>query len=136
MLGPADSDFILKQYQDEFVSEFQMVDEDSDTNSFDYEKQVFLDKYLEKVVLFLEEAKTTNNTPEIAEIIQDVEELRTNQTRLTKQIVIQRVSKIFAKVRKISLSLLSKVKEEAIKELVKEGVKAGIKAGITYLTIG
>jgi hypothetical protein len=133
LLGPADNDLILKQYQKEFVSEFEMVDEDANTTSFDYHKQVLLDKYLDHVILVLEQAKTETNSEEIEQVKQNVIELKNNQTKLTKEVVVKTISKIWAKIRQIGLPILMLVKDEGLKELIKKGIEVGIKA---YLTGG
>ena len=121
--GPIEEDLILKQYEEEFFTEVELIDGDADTVSYDYKTQLLLDLYLDKVVQLLDEAKNNSNATEIDDVKTDVVELKNNQTRFTKKVVVQHLCKIWAKVRKIGLPLLTLVKDEALKELIKEGVK-------------
>lgn len=74
-------DSITDQYEAEFYEEFDLVDEDADTHSFPTATQLWLDAYLEKVVKRLETYVGQNE--EIGEIIEQVEDLRETQTKLT-----------------------------------------------------
>jgi hypothetical protein len=112
-------DPILKQYQQEFENEINIVDEDADFNTYDLKTQIWLDEYIARYQERLEIVKTPENQNEIAEIQGELVELKNTQTRLTKKRVIERLSKIWAKTRKIGLGLLKDVYETGKSELIK-----------------
>ncbi len=117
-------DLLLEKYKTEFEQEYQILDNDSETSSFELKQQIFLDNYLEKVLVKLENYKDENNEIEIAEIIYEVKNLREEQTQLTKNQVIKRLSLVWAKARKVGLQLLKEIYIEAKKEIIKTIVKA------------
>lgn len=115
-------DPILRQYQEEFENNVYLVDEDADRTTYDLKTQFRIEEYLTTYQQKLNEFKTTDNEGHIEEISKEIEELKNNQTRLTKKKVIERLARIWAKTRKIGLSLLKDVyettKEEVIKMLI------------------
>ena len=119
-------DPIIKKYQIEFQAEFTSTDEDADYASFDLDKQLFLDEYLEMVTLKLENSITESNKPEIIDIIEETTSLRSEQTSLSKNEVLKRISKIWAKARKQGLNILKEIFIESRKELIKQLIKGYI----------
>ncbi|RYD56013.1 MAG: hypothetical protein EOP56_13840 [Sphingobacteriales bacterium] len=113
-------DPIVKQYEKEFYEDYiEILEQNADSTFFSYDQQLKLDGYLEKVALLLEEGKTEKNASQVDEIISDLRELRETQTVLTKNKVLKGLSKIWAKTRKVGISLLKKVYEEFTKEAIK-----------------
>ncbi|MCF8322508.1 MAG: hypothetical protein K9I26_05130 [Flavobacterium sp.] len=102
-------DPILKQYQEEFFQEFQILDDEANTTSFDLQTQFWLDEYCDTMSLKLGELETVENKKEIANIQQDINELKVNQSSLTKNEVISRLSLIWAKSRKLGLNFLYEI---------------------------
>ncbi len=117
-------DPIEKKYQEEFHSEFEIVDEDADINSFNLNQQIWLDNYLDRVILTLERHQTNVTNNELNDIKTEVVELKNNLTNLTKKKVIEKLSKIWAKVRKHGLPLLKEIYIEARNELMKQLIEA------------
>lgn len=102
-------DPILKQYQEEFFQEFQILDEDANTSSFDLQTQFWLDEYCDTMSLKLGELETVDNKKEITKIQEDIKELKDKQSSLTKNEVISRLSLIWAKSRKLGLNFLNEI---------------------------
>lgn len=119
-------DPILKQYEDEFLTEFEILDSDADTNSYGFDTQILIDKYLDYCSLKLTEHKTDENKEEVEKIENEIKELKTSQTQLTKRKVVQKLSRIWAKTRKFGLNLLKDVYQEAKKEIIKQLIKGHI----------
>ncbi len=111
-------DPILRQYQLEFENEIHIIDEDADYNTYDISTQIWLDQYLTRYQERLELFKTSENKNEIEEIQIELAELKTTQTKLTKNKIINRLSKIWAKTRKIGLGLLNDVFQEVKSEII------------------
>ena len=124
-------DPILKQYQDEFEAEFNLVDEDAEDVSFDLDKQLYLDSYLEIVIIKLESYKTESkensiNTIQIENLINETNTLRNEQTKLNKKEVVNRLSKLLAKARKHGLIFFKEIFVEFKKELINVIIKTFI----------
>ncbi len=111
-------DPIVQEYQREFESEFEIID--NPDISFDLEKQLLLDAYLEKTLNQLEDFRGEQENLEIQEIIKDVADLKSSQTRLSKKEISRSLSKIWAKARKQGIDLLRTIYLEAGKELAKK----------------
>jgi hypothetical protein len=111
-------DPILRQYQEEFETEIHIVDKDADYNTYDFKTQLWLEEYLTKYSEKIEEFKTPENESEIIDIQADIVDLKNKQTRLTKRKVVEQLSKIWAKTRKIGLGLLKDVYETVKTELI------------------
>lgn len=112
-------DPILRQYQEEFENEVDLVDEDADRTTYDLKTQFWIEEYLTRYQGKLNQFKTADNEIQIEEISKEIDELKHNQTRLTKKKVIERLGRIWAKTRKIGLSLLKDVYDTTKKEVIK-----------------
>ena len=128
--GPIEEDFILRQYEDEFFSAYELVDKDADSKSYAYDTQLQIDTFLNDVNLKLEEFKTDQNKAEIDEIQHDIVELREKQTKQTKRIVYKSISKIISKCRKCGFELGKWVLETFIKACAESIVKGYISSKI------
>lgn len=119
-------DPIEQKYQEEFYSEFEIIDDDAAVNGFSLTQQMWLDSYLTNVIHVLDQHISNESDETINEIKEDVKVLRNNLTKLTKQRVIQALSKIWAKVRKHGLQLLKEIYIEAKSELIKQLIEIQI----------
>jgi hypothetical protein len=117
-------DPIEKKYKEEFYTEYEIVDEDASTISFNIEQQLWLDSYLEKVINILDSFDETN--PMIIELKSQVIELKDNLTTLTKKKIIEKLSWIWAKSRKIGLPILKQIYIEIRYEIIKQLVEGNI----------
>jgi hypothetical protein len=120
-------DPILKQYQAEFFQEFQIIDDDANTSSFDLQTQYWLDEYCDTMSLKLGELETDENKILIIEIQKDIKDLKEKQSSLTKNEVISRLSLVWAKSRKLGLNFLNEIYTK---------VKASLNSKIKPLIIG
>ncbi len=111
-------DPILRQYQQEFENEINIVDEDAEYSTYDLKTQIWLDQYLTRYEERLETLKTDENQLDITDIQGEIAELKETQTRLTKKRIVERLGKIWAKTRKIGLGLLKDVYEGVKSELI------------------
>lgn len=123
-------DPILKSYEEEFTTYFQMANEDADKVPFNFEKQLLLEQYLDWAVSRLEAQKESANEQqkvELKEMISDVQLLKDNLTQLSQNTTIKGIAKFWAKARKFSIGLikdlLTEFKKEGIKKLVEATVK-------------
>ena len=118
------SDPILEQYQQEYYSEFELTDDDTDIHSFTTKEQVALDNYLTFIVQKLEAHKEKDDTreevkDEIDTVITAAKELQDTQTKLTKNQVAKKLANILAQCKKVSLKILGEVRSEVVKALVR-----------------
>ncbi len=89
----------LKKYQEEFYTEFEIVDEDANTSPFSVDQQLFLDQYLAYLETKL--ISQADDNVEVAEIITDVKLLREDLGKATKKNISKRFGVIFCKTSKI-----------------------------------
>jgi len=111
---------IEKQYEGEFYTQFEIIDEDADIVGFNLEQQIFLDGYLENTLEVLEQFNPNGDNDDLNEIKMLTSELKSDLSRLTKKKVIQKLSKIWAKARLQGLEILKEIYVQAKKELIKE----------------
>jgi hypothetical protein len=109
---------ILKEYEQEFYANFEILDEDADTKPYELEKQVIIHNYFVNVIHILKQ-----NEKENADLIKEAEEIKEEIPSMTKRTTVKRISGFFAKVRKKSLPLLKEVLELGRKEVFKRGIK-------------
>ena len=111
-----------RTYAKETFEEFKILDEDADSAPFDEPRGLFWHRYLSYVV---EELKKEENpeSPEIQEMISDVNILNNNIESLTKNEVLSWYSKCIGKAKKhgtkFALDILDVAKKEAIKYYLK-----------------
>jgi hypothetical protein len=108
---------------------FDFVDEDAATNAFDTKQQLLLDNALDDVVEVLESKK---GEFEVAEIIEEVKDLKAAIPSTTKKDFGQKLSKILVKVKKKSIRLFKFVMEEFLKEMIKKGIENGFPKMLDY----
>jgi hypothetical protein len=113
-------DPIEKKYQDEFFAEFEIIDEDADLNSFGLNQQIWIDNYLDKVILAIDKFDSNNEMSDLQELKINTQELKNDLTKLTKKVIIKRLSKIWARARKHGLEILKEIYIEFRNELIKQ----------------
>lgn len=112
-------DPIEKKYQKEFYSEFEIIDEDANYSSFNLEQQIWIDGYLDKIIIALNKY-IEHDDKDVEEIKTTAIQLKSDLTRLTKKAIIQKLSLIWSKARKHGLVILKEVYIEFRKELIKQ----------------
>ena len=108
---------ILLKYEEEFYTQFEIVDEDAETEPFDLPKQLLIDALYEKTIEVLEK-----NPEENEELIKEAKEIKEDIPNMTKKTTVRKTSKFLAKLRKKGLKLLQEVLTELKGELIKRGV--------------
>lgn len=131
-------DTILEQSTDEFFNDFQIVNEDDDIHSYPTKVQLQIDKYLDDIVQRLEDYKLREDVSaytveELDVIIEEAKEIQDTQTRLTRKQVGQKIARLYALCKKVSLKVLGEVRSEFFKELVK-GVMKNPQGAIDTIT--
>lgn len=128
-------DPILRQYEEEFYTEFAFEQDGEEDKVYDLNTQLLIDQFLEKIQLKLEEAKTPANETTVKDIQEDVAKLREEYTSLTKGEFREKMSKVFAKIRKGGISLLKQVWDETKKYAIKKLIEGALDpTQITKLT--
>lgn len=112
-------DPIEKKYQKEFYSEFEIIDDDANYSSFNLEQQIWIDGYLDKIIIALDK-HVEQDDKDIEEIKTTAIQLKSDLTKLTKKVIIQKLSLIWSKARKHGLAILKEVYIEFRKELIKQ----------------
>jgi len=126
-------DPILQTYQDEFLNEIKLEDDDSDKKPFSTEIILRLDKHLEHIENKIEEYKSEENQNEIIEIKLLAQDLRKEITKKTKNQVVRKLVNIWAKISKQGTILIKEFLTEGGKQLVKETIKFLIGKGIELI---
>ncbi|MBV5283421.1 MAG: hypothetical protein JZU53_13430 [Paludibacter sp.] len=116
-------DPIIKSFQEEFYTEFELIDVDVDRSPFKTSQILMLDSYLEAVDNRLNEFITENNSCEIADIKADINLLRNNLTSKSKKWVVKELTTIWAKIAKQGTIFIREFLTESKKEIIKQGVK-------------
>jgi len=117
VLSPEDS--IITEYEREFYDNFELLDDDADTNSYDLEKQYIIYGYLTHVIEALKQEGVD------AVLIEEAYELRDNIQSYTKRTIVKKLSHLFALIRKNSLFILKEFLQTAKTEAYKRVINFG-----------
>lgn len=113
-------DPIIKSYEEYYYSEFEIIDDDADKVPFSPKILLLIDNKLEDISINIDKYKTEDNEGEIAEIKEDINELRKNLSKNNKKWVVKHLSSIWAKITKVGLPLIKefafKVKETSLEK--------------------
>jgi hypothetical protein len=123
-------DPITKSFKDEFYAEFEIIDDDAEINPLNTKQILLLDSYLESVDIKLSEFTTQTNTQDIEDIKEEIFLLRDNLTKKSKKWVVNKLTKIWAKIAKQGTKFIKEFLSESKKELIKQGVKGLIEFAI------
>ncbi|MCD8415985.1 hypothetical protein LNI89_11300 [Tenacibaculum dicentrarchi] len=121
-------DPILKSFEDEYYSEFEIIEENADREVFNSKQILLLDEHLDYIENRIDDFKNEENKNEIIEIKNDISELRKNLSKKTKTWVIKNLSKVWAKITKEGPVLMKEFLTESKKQLIKESVKGLIES--------
>lgn len=116
-------DPITKSFREEFIAEFEIIEEDADINPLTTKQILLLDYYLDSVDEKLTEFATDQNSKYLQEIKEDILQLKDNLTRKSKKWVISKLTNIWAKIAKQGTTFIKEFLTESKKELIKQGVK-------------
>ena len=120
----SDDETIIKQYEEEFFAEWEVLDEDADEKAFEPDRQILLYNWL---TLLERDLKSNHSLGKENPLAEEASELKDNIQNLTKRQFIIRFSKLMSKVKKTGLKLLSEIfdiaKKEALKKLLYGGIE-------------
>lgn len=117
------NELLINQYEDEFFSGFEIIDDDAEFISFDFPRQLLIQNFLHRTIEIL-----NDDTSDNSEIIIEVNELKDNIQNFTKKIIVRKLSRIFAIVRKKSLVLCKKILIEAGNELFEKAISISVES--------
>jgi predicted transcriptional regulator YdeE len=121
-------DPILKSNQERFEKQFEILDDDADSTSFDLEQQMFLDEYLNNVkskLLALQLGKPENQVIELENLATEASEIQGILTKETKRQIVNRLSKLWAKAQKVGLDVIKEIFVSVTTELAKRLLTGG-----------
>lgn len=121
-------DPILKSNQERFEKQFDILEDDADTSSFDLEQQIFLEEYLNNVkskLLSLQEGRPENQVKELEELALEVTEIQSGLTKETKRQIVKRLTKLWAKAQKVGLDVIKEIFVSVTAELAKRLLTGG-----------
>lgn len=115
-------DPILKSNQERFEKQFEILDNNSGTTSFDLHQQLFLYDYLNSAkskLVALQEWKPENQVIELRALALEATEIQNDLTKQTKRQIIKRLCGLWAKAQKIGLDVIKEIFVGMNKELAK-----------------
>uniref|UniRef100_UPI0040483ED6 hypothetical protein n=1 Tax=Roseivirga sp. TaxID=1964215 RepID=UPI0040483ED6 len=116
-------DPILKSFEEEFFTEFEIIDKDAEVNPFNTTQILLLDNYLEDVENRLSKFECEANLTDIKEIKDNINYLRESLTTKSKKWVIKNLSSIWAKIAKQGTPFIKEFLTETKKEVIKQSIK-------------
>jgi L-rhamnose mutarotase len=117
-------DYYAQEEEKQFYDEFEITDEDASIKPLPVESQFKVYKLLEDLQIRLETHSESN--PEVKEIINDAEILKTDIRVLPQSVVAKRVAKLKVKLKKIGMKFFLDIIDVAYKEAIKIALRGGI----------
>ncbi len=124
-------DIFSKQSEEEFFAEFEIIESDAALKALSFESQLKVYNLLEQLQNRLENNKDTN--PQVQEIIEDAEILKSNLQNLSQTQTAKGIAKIQAKIKKLGLKFFKDVVDVAYKEAIKFALRGGVEGIINLL---
>lgn len=122
-----EEDFVFNQSVNDIYDEiFELVDEDAYSTIYNTKQQLYIDKYLDNTIKRLETYQKQENNDDLTEAIEATKYLKHNQQKMVKGNVAKGLSKVLAKIKKVSFELF----KEVVKDLIKDSALAIIKGDI------
>ena len=116
-------DPITKSFREEFYAEFEIIEDDAETNPLNTKQILLLDSYLDSVDNKLSNFITENNEQDIQDIKEEIFLLRENLTKKSKKWVVSKLTNIWAKIAKQGTTFIKEFLNESKKEIIKQGIK-------------
>lgn len=119
-----DEEIFLKQSQEELYDEFELIDEDADSTQYDTRTQLYINAFLNNSIKLIEARKNNTNENEVNEIVNEIEEIKKTQTKLSKRKVVKNLAWVIARLKQFSIDVFYDImKDEAIAILMKSGIR-------------
>ena len=122
-----EEDLITAAYEEEFYTEFDILDEDADIKPFSSEQQKTLNGFVNKLVENLEAKK--DEYP-VEDILEDVKAIKKDLPISTKKKIIKSFAKAFAKMKKLGVEAFEDFVKDGMKDVMKEAIKIGMQAEV------
>ena len=117
-------DEILNRYAYEFYEMAKILEDDADTSPFDIKRQLLLDQYIDHSLEIINQYQEENEDIDLTDIREIANEIKDNQTRLSKNETIKLLSKFWATAREQGIPFFKRFVSEFAQEfLVKVGIK-------------
>ncbi|MBE7641808.1 hypothetical protein GUB10_15875 [Salegentibacter sp. BLCTC] len=116
-------DPIIRSNAERFLQKFEIIDENSDKETFDLEQQLFLEEYLNKSKKKLENLKRNQSEEKIKEIDilkKETDEIKSALTKESKKKIMIRLSKFWGRAQKTGLQVIKEVFVSVTVELTKK----------------
>lgn len=113
------NDPVIKQFSDEYFSEFKNLDDDADTNTYSLNQILILDQFLDKIEESAEKYLLPDQPNILTEVKEDIKELRDNLTTKPKNCILKSFTIIWAKLSKYSLNFARNFNDTGQKEITK-----------------
>lgn len=98
---------------------FELVEEDAYSSSFSLGQQAAIDRFLDKSMLLLEQAKDNDQSGSLEEAIVEGTEIKNNQQNWVRAKVVQKLAHYLATIKKYSLRLFWEVMKEFAKGMLR-----------------
>ncbi|WP_157802127.1 hypothetical protein [Flavobacterium sp. 1] len=108
---------ILENYIEENYTEYEILDDDADIVSFDLRRQILIDNYLEKVIMYFISYEESNGE-NLEELKVVAVELKNTLTQSTKNQVVRKLSVLWAMARQKGIPILKEIFVELAKEVI------------------
>lgn len=122
-------DNFVKSYSEFYFNEFKIVDDDADTSPFNPIQQDLIELYLNSLSKAVENANDNLDEITKAELISEINEIKSTLSITTKTKVMKGITKIFGKLYKHSKILTKEIVNEAKKYLIKKLFDLGVEYG-------
>lgn len=113
----------LRTFQEEFYSEFEIIDEEAEKSSLNTKQILLLNSYLAQLHKKLEKFIAEENKQEIEDIKSEISDLQNNLTRKSKKWVVEKLSNVWSKIAKQGTNFIKEFLSESKKEVIKQSVK-------------
>ena len=117
-------DPILKFYQEEYLQEFEINNEEAFCKPLTSKQILLIDDHLNNIVFKIDDYRDENNGNKIDDVKNEISILRENITINSKIWVLKSLTRIWAKLNKLGPKFMREFLSETNKEIVKQGVKA------------
>jgi len=105
-------DPITKAYEETFADRFKIVEKDAAYAGFDLEQQIYLDDYLNDVrqkVQLLKDGRSESDVADLNEIEAEAVEIQHHLTKESKQKIVRRLSRMWAKAQRVGLDVIKEI---------------------------
>jgi hypothetical protein len=126
-------DPILKGFQDEYYSEFEILDKDASTTPLKSKQIMLLDEHLSEIEKRIDKFETDDNRESIIDIKAEISELKSELTKKPKKWIVQKLSLIWGKITKQGTELMKEFLTEGKKQAIKQGIRLIIESGENLL---